>query len=196
MDELHLAARYVEIIAGAAPELVNKPISILDIGCGMGIMPYLLNQTFPAANVMGIDKNAELIQHAADLYHECTFQQADACSLPFCTDSFDLVVMAQVMHHLPFNARARCINEIFRVLKPEGKFILLESNPWNFFTHKEFKQNHEEQDIRMLSPLSAYKLVKLYKPVLTFYYFHRTEKMRFLLSYLPFGNIYAIMSVR
>jgi SAM-dependent methyltransferase len=47
------------------------------------------------------------------------FCRADAFTLPFATDAFDVVVCAEVLEHLP--AYERTIDELARVLKPGGR---------------------------------------------------------------------------
>lgn len=48
-----------------------------------------------------------------------TFARADALTLPFSDDAFDVVVCAEILEHLPEYERA--IDELARVLKPGGR---------------------------------------------------------------------------
>jgi ubiquinone/menaquinone biosynthesis C-methylase UbiE/uncharacterized protein YbaR (Trm112 family) len=49
--------------------------------------------------------------------------QADAESLPFCSDFFDVVYSNGVLHHTPDTEKA--IEEVYRVLKPGGKAAIM-----------------------------------------------------------------------
>jgi ubiquinone/menaquinone biosynthesis C-methylase UbiE len=61
---------------------------------------------------------------------EGNFCQANAEELPFKTETFDCVCSMGVLHHTPTTAKA--INEIFRVLKPGGRLIVMfyHRNSW------------------------------------------------------------------
>lgn len=99
--------------------------AVLEVGCGNG---YLLSQyAHHGAGTCGID----LTWTAMDLTRKRfvldglagRFVQADAERLPFHAGSFDLVVAAGVLHHIPRIEAA--IAEIHRLLKSGGTIILM-----------------------------------------------------------------------
>lgn len=49
--------------------------------------------------------------------------QIDGEHLPFSDDSFDCVYTSHVFGHIPLDQKPRVINEIYRVLKPEGYLL-------------------------------------------------------------------------
>jgi ubiquinone/menaquinone biosynthesis C-methylase UbiE len=51
---------------------------------------------------------------------------ATAQSLPFRDAAFDVVLSSVMLHHLPDDARALCISEIRRVLRPGGRFLAID----------------------------------------------------------------------
>jgi SAM-dependent methyltransferase len=55
----------------------------------------------------------------------------DVESLPFADASFDGVLLSGVIHHLP--DPTRCIGEVFRVLRPGGRFVAFDPNRMNPF---------------------------------------------------------------
>jgi SAM-dependent methyltransferase len=98
---------------------------VLDIGCGNG---YVLRQYARAgASVYGVD----LTQTGTALSRTRfaldglvgRFAVADVEQLPFPTAWFDCVCCMGVLHHTPDPRRG--LQEIFRVLKPEGRVILM-----------------------------------------------------------------------
>lgn len=101
--------------------------SILDVGCGTGeAARYLTNHSFQG-RLVGVDPSPEMIRLAQAKMKEVKnveFLQAEAESLPFENDSFDVVVSTFSMHHW-WNPPA-AIREIRRVLKPGGKFVLVD----------------------------------------------------------------------
>jgi len=98
---------------------------VLDVGCGNG---YVLSHfARNGAETTGID----LTRRAVDLSRRRfeleglrgTFVQASAEQLPFEDSYFDLVVSVGVLHHTPRTEVA--VQEIYRVLKPGGRFLLM-----------------------------------------------------------------------
>jgi len=98
---------------------------VLDIGCGNG---YVLSKyALEGAQVYGVD----ITQTALDLCSrrfvllgsDGSLCQGNAEELPFKEAMFDCVCSMGVLHHTPSPARA--VEEIFRVLKPQGRFIVM-----------------------------------------------------------------------
>jgi ubiquinone/menaquinone biosynthesis C-methylase UbiE len=98
---------------------------VLDVGCGNG---YVLSRySSYGADTYGIDiteKAIELCKKRFELSHlNGEFATAPAEKLPFENDFFDCVCSMGVLHHVSDTQKA--IDEIYRVLKPGGKIILM-----------------------------------------------------------------------
>lgn len=70
--------------------------NILDVGCGSGSMTRLLAKSAPQANVVGVDTNKQYLDFARrkateENLQSIEFREADAFSLPFADQSFDVV---------------------------------------------------------------------------------------------------------
>jgi SAM-dependent methyltransferase len=103
----------------------HRQQAVLEVGCGNG---YLLSRyARHGARAWGIDLTRTAVELARRRFDLGTlrghFAQADAQCLPFQDASFDLVVSAGVLHHVPDIAAA--IAEIYRVLKPGGRFVIM-----------------------------------------------------------------------
>jgi ubiquinone/menaquinone biosynthesis C-methylase UbiE len=77
--------------------------------------------------VAGMDLTPEMLERARDNLRKAslanvTFQQGSAEDLPFPEASFDVVISNGVFNLVPDKARA--LKEVFRVLKPNGRFML------------------------------------------------------------------------
>jgi ubiquinone/menaquinone biosynthesis C-methylase UbiE len=97
---------------------------VLELGSGTGF--FLLNLMQAGVGLRGTltDISPGMVQVATrngqGLGLEVTGRVADAESLPFDDDSFDLVVGHAVLHHIPDVEQA--IREVLRVLRPGGRF--------------------------------------------------------------------------
>ncbi|HSJ18047.1 MAG TPA: class I SAM-dependent methyltransferase [Solirubrobacterales bacterium] len=111
-------------LAAAALYVVSAPPErVLDVGTGTGEGALLLAREFPRASVRGIDISPPMIRSAQakiglDPEGRVAFRVADAASLPYDAESFDLVAQLNMP---PF------FSEIDRVLRPGGHVIVAAS---------------------------------------------------------------------
>lgn len=56
---------------------LEAPTSVVDLGCGAGNISAILKQRFPAADVLGIDGDAAMVQTARAKAPDCRFEQGD-----------------------------------------------------------------------------------------------------------------------
>lgn len=92
---------------------------VLEIGCGTGC--DLLQFALHGAHAIGVDitpRHLELAQRRVSSL--ATVLQADGRNLPFPDGSFDYIYSHGVLHHT--DEPRRVIQEIFRVLRPGGRF--------------------------------------------------------------------------
>ncbi len=97
----------------------------LELGCGTGF--FLLN--LKLAGVLDEGHVTDLspgmvevaVRNGANLGFDIEGRVADAESIPYPDDSFDLVVGHAVLHHIPDVEQA--LREVVRVLRPGGRFV-------------------------------------------------------------------------
>ena len=93
----------------------NNNQSILDLGCGTGILTVQLKKL--AEVVIGVDSSESMIKRAQQQYSDIKFIVSDALALPF-EEQFDVVFSNAVFHWITdHNA---LLNNIHKVLKPGG----------------------------------------------------------------------------
>ena len=115
---------YAEDLAERAARL--NPARVLEIAAGTGIVTTALCRTLPdATSIVATDLNQAMLDHAAARLEDgrVRWQQADAASLPFPDESFDLLVCQFGVMFFPDKARG--YREALRVLRPGGRYLFL-----------------------------------------------------------------------
>jgi len=110
---------------------VREQLKVLDLGTGTGEAAFaILRESAAVSLIVGIDSAAHMVmraQHKASaqgLTDHIVFHQAAAEHIPFADESFDAVTVAFGIRNMQH--RSPVLQEIRRVLKPEGVLILLE----------------------------------------------------------------------
>lgn len=105
---------------------------VLEIGCGTGTLTQLAKQRAgPEGKVFGIDPLPQMIerarQKALKAKMDITFDQGSMDALPFPDDSFDIVLASFMIFHTDPGIRQKGFDEIYRVLKEGGRFIVIDT---------------------------------------------------------------------
>ncbi len=98
---------------------------VLDVGCGKGFLIYEFKLLLPKSQVFGLDRSHYAIKNAKSevsksIIHGC------ASSLPFSSNTFDLVISINTLHCLQNFRLYNALKEIERVSKG-SKYICVES---------------------------------------------------------------------
>jgi ubiquinone/menaquinone biosynthesis C-methylase UbiE len=105
---------------------------VLDVGCNRGSIEFLFHSLFSdtagTKRIAGVDVSEKAIDQARELsLPNCSFRSYDGSRLPYESGEFDLVVLVEVLEHVP-NKR-ELLAEIFRVLRRGGCLFLTTPNP-------------------------------------------------------------------
>jgi ubiquinone/menaquinone biosynthesis C-methylase UbiE len=116
--------------------------SVLDFACGTGAIAFLLKDRISSASVTGIDIDNDVIRLAEIANERRTsdrrvkFVTYDGYRLPFEDCSFDVVLSSMAFHHLLRNEKIFYVDEIFRVLRNNGVFYLLDFGKQDQIYHR------------------------------------------------------------
>src|SRR5438477_515152 len=97
---------------------------VADLGCGSGAFTHLLEGAGYAC--VGVDLSAKLLAIGRRKYPQLQFIAGDIEQLPFADASLDGILLSGVVHHFP--DPSRCAAEVFRVLRPGGRFVAFDPN--------------------------------------------------------------------
>ena len=109
---------------------MKKKVKLLDIGCGTG--EYIDKIKHLVDECSGLEKNEGMINKAI-LKHanenNISYNCGDVLNLPYKNESFEIVIMTQVLHHLEKHTHHKVLSEIYRVLKKDGIFWISTQTP-------------------------------------------------------------------
>jgi len=106
---------------GHAP--TERPLAVLDLGCGIGRFTPALAETF-GGPVYGVEPSARMLEIAvgAAAHPDVTYLEGAAEAIPLPDDSCDLALLFLSFHH--FVDQLQALRELRRVLRPGGIVLL------------------------------------------------------------------------
>jgi len=123
---------------------IKQEHKVLDVGCGTGTLLLQINRIQNNAKLFGLDGDQEILsiaeQKAEKANARINWLHAYSTSIPLDEDSMDLVTNSLMIHHLMPNDKSVTFSEIYRVLKPGGRLVLVDwGKPSNLFFRGLFK---------------------------------------------------------
>jgi len=113
-----------------AAHLEDKPKPrILDICCGTGAVILTFAERCPDAGVIvGYDFSHGMLCKAQEknATGRAIFVEGDAARLPFGDDCFDVITCSHALYELKGETRQKALQEMKRVIKPDGYVLLME----------------------------------------------------------------------
>lgn len=104
---------------------VRAPAAILEIGCGDGLVTQRLALAFPESTITGIDICAQPGRLYRGPSSRVRFLRATAEDLTAAEHAhYQLVVVADVLHHVPHDKWSRFLSSTFPLIAAEGTLIL------------------------------------------------------------------------
>lgn len=102
--------------------LSMKRPCILEIGCSSGFMLKAMKQALPEAIIVGSDVVREPLYKLAKELPAVPLLRFDLLQCPLPSDSFDAVVMLNVLEHIENDVAA--LGQVYRILRPGGIAVI------------------------------------------------------------------------
>ncbi len=114
-----------QAIRTAANQLGPQRRAVLDFGCGVGRWVPTLAEFFPEYH--GIDISSSMVRLASERHPGHRFSKLDGMLLPLDDQSVDFITCIAVLHHNAYACQETLLQELHRVLRPNGEMLLFES---------------------------------------------------------------------
>lgn len=178
---------------------LNLPsLDWLDVGCGRGELLEIAGGNFASAS--GCDPAPSMLPLNTSFR---VYEQRSPSKLPVSDYTVDLVTAVCVFHHVHGRNRTLLLDEIRRVLRPDGLCCIFEHNPWNPITRSIVKKCPLDAEAALLTAngvsdllrSSGFERIKkeyfLYLPERLFEKFAPIER---LFSRFPLGGQYVVLA--
>lgn len=180
--------------------LSYNPINILEYGCGIGMNLQFLVDYFPNSNIYGCDISSKSIEVASKNNSSVGFFLLEDNEIQKNKDTFDLIFISNVFHHIEPQLRKKAISNINLMLKQGGKVFFFEHNPFNPVTRHIVNICVWDTDAILLKPKESLELFKEggFKIIRKHYTLYFPAFLKFLrplekgLFFLPLGGQYYI----
>lgn len=117
---------------GRISEFVPARGRILDLGCGFGVLSFLLSASLPSRQIIAVDCRAERLRSSARVAEEngfesLSFVQGDILSLPYPGPA-DCILLVDVLYQLPFEEKIAVIRKCYETLANDGVLLVKETD--------------------------------------------------------------------
>lgn len=108
-------------------DATDKPLHILDLGCGTGLEIEMLLERVPNARIMGVDLSHNMLELLQNRYtshmDQIRLVEDSFLTVPFGVQIYDYIISAMAIHHLLHDTKRTLYQKIHAALKPGGKYI-------------------------------------------------------------------------
>ena len=127
---IHMNKHHHALTSWALTNVDFSPnFTVLDVGCGGGLMISMLSKKIPEGKIFGIDYSKEMVKYSTDFNRQLILQnrveikEESVEKMSFSDNSFDVVTAVETYYFWPSFEQG--LNEIKRVLKDNGQLIIV-----------------------------------------------------------------------
>jgi ubiquinone/menaquinone biosynthesis C-methylase UbiE len=152
---------------------IKRGDCVLEVGCATGTLTLAAKrQTGSTGSVFGIDIIPGMIEASREKAKQAkldvTFQSGNIEDIPFPNEHFDVVMCSFMIFHMSEKVRNKGIEEIYRVLKPKGKLMVLDlALPPNLVSRTilklflGFMLKHDLKELQPIMELSGFSHIEI-----------------------------------
>ncbi len=156
--DFYVEAKARRLLELARRRLGDRPLGVLDVGCGPGLTDrHLLPHV---ASLAGVDPSQGMVERARHENPRAEYSLYDGGRLPFDDATFDLAFAINVLHHVDPRDRRPLVAELGRVTKPDGLVAVFEHNPLNPLTRRVVRSCAFDEGVALLG---QGELVRLFR---------------------------------
>jgi ubiquinone/menaquinone biosynthesis C-methylase UbiE len=139
--------------------------SVLDIGCGGGKVVKIFYSLLKEGKICGIDHSIEMVKlsrkvNKKGIRSECVkILKADVKKIPYENNSFDMVTAFDTINF--WEDYSTCCNEIKRVLKKQGVFLIVNKYPKKGSKWYEFINFKSDKEYRYFLSRNGFKDIEI-----------------------------------
>jgi SAM-dependent methyltransferase len=125
---------------------------VLDFGCGVGLLSGFLKKHLPQATVDGFDVSRESLGRVDP---QLLAQGRFTNEMAKLASGYDMIVTANVMHHIRPEERAGTMSKLAGLLARDGRLAIFEHNPANPVTRWAVERCPFDKDAILLPPVET-----------------------------------------
>ena len=184
-----------------------EDITLLDFGCGSGELLQALRKMGFKGKLEGCDVSKGMLEEAVKRWNHGPVAPlhliTEGDETPFADNSYDVVVLCCVFHHIDSSRHSEIFNELIRILKPGGRIVLFEHNPLNLLTRWIVDGLTIDRNAALITARNVREMMNLKKlrnirvnyllffpPRLRWRWLQQAER---IISWLPFGGQYVVV---
>jgi 2-polyprenyl-3-methyl-5-hydroxy-6-metoxy-1,4-benzoquinol methylase len=206
-DSVRITGESSDYFAAYKAEYIARRIAprpgsrLLDYGCGVGLLSKHLRDRLPAIHVDGFDVSQSSIERV----HESLRSHGTFTSDPNAlAQAYDVIVLANVLHHVPPKQRHQLIRQTASRLAGGGKLVIFEHNPINPLTRWAVSQCRFDEDAILLpvhetrSYFEPEEFPLVIRDYIVFFphFLQRLRPLEPSLRWCPFGAQYVVLASR
>jgi SAM-dependent methyltransferase len=141
--------------------LAEERIKLLNFGCGIGNSEDYIRKYLVESVIYSVDISPKSIEYTRERHKNLEniyFGVFGGRAIPFNL-SFDVIFIANVLHHVPRAQHLRILRMLNQALSPSGHLFIFEHNPLNPVTVRAVKACPFDKGVKLLSPVYVRKVL-------------------------------------
>ncbi len=192
-DRDYFSAYKVNILKNTCKKYDINPSAILEFGCGIGLNLPFLQQYFSNSDIYASDISEKSLKYIKQNNERIICVQNKALE----QNKYDLILVANVFHHIAPAQRKEVVNRLFNLLNQNGIICVFEHNPYNPITRHMVNTCPFDEDAVLLTKRGLEKTLlqhgyaKIVDAGYCLFFPEKLKKIAFLESFLkkiPLGG--------